>query len=85
MEVCAWMNATPPCPRNSDGNEEFCPIVMIEEPIDCTVAVIRDDRSLTRSAISVPLEELFRRIETCCPATKSAGPVNEDEKEEVPT
>src|ERR1700692_3364539 len=72
----------PPCPKNSDGK----PVkFMLGEPTDCTVAVIRDDRSRTRSATSVLVDELFRRIETCWPGTRSAAPLNEDEKDEVLT
>ncbi len=38
------------------------------------VAVIRDDRSRTRSAlIELPEELLFRLMDTCWPTDKSAG------------
>ena len=51
--------------------------VMIPDPMLLTVAVMRDDRSRTRSAlIVVPEEVLFRRMETCWPTTKSAGAAN---------
>ncbi len=83
-EVCASICVTPPCPENRDGNEEFWPIVITEEASDWTVALTRDDLSRTRSATTVLFDdELFRRSEISCPATRSAGPVKDAENEDV--